>query len=170
MLTMRDRLGRLKGLKVAIVGDIAHSRVARSNIRGLLKMGARVIVCAPPTLIPREAESLGVEVTNRLDDAIAKADVVMMLRLQRERMNEALIPSLREYSELFGLTRERLKKGRPDILIMHPGPVNRGVEIAPEVVDGPFSVVLDQVTNGVAVRMAVIYLLCGGEAEREAAD
>jgi aspartate carbamoyltransferase catalytic subunit len=167
LLTMRDHRGRIEGLRVAIIGDIKHSRVARSNIWGLRKLGAEVTLCGPPTLIPMEVEALGVRVTHDLGDAIADADVIMALRLQHERMQGGYIPSLREYTERFGLTPARLESARPNPLIMHPGPVNRGVEISPDVVDGPYSVVMDQVTNGVAVRMAVIYLLCGGEAETE---
>ena len=169
LFTMRERLGRLEGLTVAIVGDIAHSRVARSNIWGLRHMGAKVILCGPPTLIPLGAEALGAAITHDLDEALEAADVVMALRIQKERQDQCLIPSTREYAERFGITRVRLRKARPDILIMHPGPVNRGVEMAPDVVDGPYSVVLDQVANGVAVRMAVIYLLFGGEGASEAA-
>lgn len=169
MFTMRERLGRIEGLTVAIVGDVTHSRVARSNIWGLTRMGARVILCGPPTLIPPGIEATGARVTHDLDEALGAADVVMALRIQKERQDQCLIPSTREYAALFGITRARLRKARPDILIMHPGPVNRGVEMAPDVVDGPHSVVLDQVANGVAVRMAVIYLLFGGEGGSEAA-
>ncbi|HUG37112.1 MAG TPA: hypothetical protein VML54_09200, partial [Candidatus Limnocylindrales bacterium] len=156
--------GHLDGLSVAIVGDVAHSRVARSNIHAMRKMGMTVTVAGPPTLIPAACPELGVKVSHRLDEAIAHADVIMMLRLQHERMLAGLIPSLREYSRLWGLSLERLRQCRPDVVIMHPGPVNRGVELSPEVADGPYSVILDQVTNGVAVRMAVLYLLAGSRA------
>lgn len=159
MMTIRECKGRLEGLTVLIVGDIAHSRVARSNIWGLTKMGARVIVCGPPTLIPPDMESLGVEVCCRVEKVIPEADVIMVLRLQKERMQQMLLPSLREYSIFYGINAERLKKARKDVTIMHPGPINRGVEISPDVADGPHSVILDQVTNGVAVRMALLYLL-----------
>jgi aspartate carbamoyltransferase catalytic subunit len=162
LLTIRDRRGHLDGLSVAIVGDIAHSRVARSNIWGMRTMGMTVRVAGPPTLIPAGIEELGVKVAPRLEDAIRDADVIMMLRLQHERMSQSYVPSLREYSRLYGLSLERLRDARPDVLIMHPGPVNRGVEMAPEVADGPYSVILNQVKNGVAVRMAVLYLLLGG--------
>jgi aspartate carbamoyltransferase catalytic subunit len=163
LLTIRERRPTLAGLKVAIVGDIQHSRVARSNIFAMQTMGMRVRVCGPPTLLPRYVESLGVEKTLQVEAAIADADVVMMLRIQRERMGSGFFPTLREYSKLFGLNLERLKKARPDVLIMHPGPINRGVEIAPEVADGPYSLILDQVENGLAVRMALLYLLTGGQ-------
>ena len=163
-LTMRQRKGRLKGLRVAIVGDILHSRVARSNLWLLAKMGASVILCGPPTLIPPGIEAMA-PVTYRIDEAVEGADVVMMLRIQMERMSGAFFPTTREYHRYFGLTEERVRRARKDVLVMHPGPMNRGVEIASEVADGPFSVILDQVTNGVAVRMAVLYLLLGGGAE-----
>jgi len=163
LLTIREKKGHLDGLKVAIVGDIAHSRVARSNIYGMRKMGMTVTVAGPPTLIPPGVEELGVKVAHRLEEAIRDVDVVMMLRLQQERMQAALIPSLREYARLWGLTLERLAAAREDVLIMHPGPVNRGVELAPEVADSRYSVILDQVANGVAVRMALLYLLIGGK-------
>jgi aspartate carbamoyltransferase catalytic subunit len=162
LLTIREKKGHLEGLHVAIVGDVAHSRVARSNIHGMRRMGMTVTVAGPPTLIPPACPELGVKVSHRLEEAIAGADVVMMLRLQHERMHSGLIPSLREYSRVWGLSRERLRQCRADVLVMHPGPVNRGIEIAPEVADGEFSVILDQVANGVAVRMAVLYLLAGG--------
>jgi aspartate carbamoyltransferase catalytic subunit len=163
-LTMRQRKGRLKGLRVAIVGDILHSRVARSNLLLLTRMGASVVLCGPPTLIPPGIGSLA-PVTYRIDEAVEGADVVMMLRIQLERMSGGFFPTTREYFRLFGLTEERARRAKKDVLIMHPGPMNRGVEIASEVADGPFSVILDQVTNGVAVRMAVLYLLLGGSAE-----
>ena len=163
-LTMRQRKGRLKGLRVAIVGDILHSRVARSNLWLLAKMGASVVLCGPPTLIPPGIEAMA-PVTYRIDEAVEGADVVMMLRIQMERMSGAFFPTTREYHRYFGLTEERVRRAKKDVLVMHPGPMNRGVEIASEVADGPFSVILDQVTNGVAVRMAVLYLLLGGSAE-----
>jgi aspartate carbamoyltransferase catalytic subunit len=166
-LTMRQRKGRLKGLRVAIVGDILHSRVARSNLWLLSKMGVSVVLCGPPTLVPPGIESLA-PVTYRIDEAVEGADVVMMLRLQMERMSGGFFPTTREYFRHFGLTEERVRRARKDVLVMHPGPMNRGVEIASEVADGPYSVILDQVTNGVAVRMAVLYLLLGGSAEAAA--
>ena len=162
LFTIREKLGRLEGLKAAIIGDIAHSRVARSNIHGMQKMGIEVRVAGPRTMLPRFIERLGVEVFTNLDRAIAEVDVIMMLRLQIERQQAGLFPSLREYSRLFGLTVERLKGAKPDVLIMHPGPINRGVEIAPDVADGPYSLILNQVENGLAVRMALLYLLVGG--------
>jgi aspartate carbamoyltransferase catalytic subunit len=162
LLTIRQHRGHLEGLSVAIVGDIAHSRVARSNIAGMRTMGMAVTVAGPPTLIPPGVEELGVKVARRLEDAIRDVDVIMMLRLQQERMTAHHVPSLREYSRLYGLSLDRLRGARDDVLIMHPGPVNRGVEMAPEVADGPYSVILDQVANGVAVRMAVLFLLVGG--------
>ena len=163
MLTLRDKFGKIAGLKVAICGDVLHSRVARSNIWGLTKLGAEVAVCGPPTLVPREIRELGVTVLPRIEDAIAWADALNILRLQLERMEKGYIPSLREYNRVFGVTVERLEKAPKDLLIMHPGPMNRGVEIDSAVADGPHSVILPQVTNGVAVRMAVLYLLAGGK-------
>ena len=160
-LTIRQKKGRLEGLRVAIVGDLLHSRVARSNVWLLTKMGARVVLCAPPTLVPPGIESLA-PVTFHIDDAVEDADAIMMLRLQQERMTGGYFPTVREYHARFGLTEARVKRARRDVLILHPGPMNRGVEIASEVADGPYSVILDQVTNGVAVRMAVLYLLLGG--------
>ena len=164
LLTIREKKGHLEGLNVTIVGDVMHSRVARSDIHGMKTMGMTVTVAGPPTLIPPACQELGVKVSHRLDEAIAHADVVMMLRLQHERMQAGLIPSVREYSRVWGLGLDKLEHCRPDVLIMHPGPVNRGVELSPEVADGPYSVILDQVTNGVAVRMAVLYLLAGSKA------
>ena len=161
LLTIREKRGHLEGLSVAIVGDIAHSRVARSNIAGMRKMGMSVTVAGPPTLIPPGVEELGVKVARRLEDALRDVDVIMMLRLQQERMTANYIPSLREYSRLYGLSLDKLRGARDDVLIMHPGPVNRGIEMAPEVADGPYSVILEQVANGVAVRMAILYLLSG---------
>lgn len=162
LFTIREKLGRLEGLKAAIIGDIAHSRVARSNIYGMQKMGMEVRVSGPRTMLPRFIERLGVEVFTNLDRAIAEVDVIMMLRLQTERQQAGLFPSLREYSRLFGLSGERLKAAKSNVLIMHPGPINRGVEIAPDVADGPYSLILNQVENGLAVRMALLYLLAGG--------
>ena len=164
LLTIREKKGHLEGLNVTIVGDVMHSRVARSDIHGMKTMGMTVTVAGPPTLIPPACPELGVKVSHRLDEAIAHADVIMMLRLQHERMQAGLIPSVREYSRVWGLGLDKLEQCRPDVLIMHPGPVNRGVELSPEVADGPYSVILDQVTNGVAVRMAVLYLLAGSKA------
>ena len=166
LLTIRRALGGLKGRTVTIVGDIAHSRVARSNIFGLQKLGAKVRVCGPRTLIPLGVEALGVEVHDQLESGIRDADVVMMLRIQKERLNRGghFFPTSREYSRLYGLNRDKLSRwARKDVVIMHPGPVNRGVELEPEIADGEWSVILDQVENGVAVRMAVLYLVLGGE-------
>jgi aspartate carbamoyltransferase catalytic subunit len=162
LLTLRDHFGRLEGLKVCICGDVLHSRVARSNIWGLRTMGAQVAVCGPRSLLPSAVESMGVHVFRRIEEAIEWADALNILRLQLERMQAGYIPSLREYNRVFGVTREKLDRAPRDILIMHPGPMNRGVEIDSDVADGPHSVILDQVTNGVAVRMAVLYLLAGG--------
>ena len=167
--TIRERKGQLAGLKVAIIGDLLHSRVLRSNIYLLTKMGANVWVCGPPTLIPTDVARFGVHATSDVDAAVRDADVVMLLRIQLERMEGAYFPSLREYFNVFGMTEARLKGARPDVMIMHPGPMNRGVEISSEVADGPYSVILDQVANGVAVRMAVLYLLAGGAEHEEAA-
>jgi aspartate carbamoyltransferase catalytic subunit len=161
--TMMERKGRLSGLRVAIVGDLAHSRVLRSNALLLVKMGADVRVCGPATLVPPGLDRLGVRVFRFLDAAIEGADVVMMLRVQYERMHGLFLPSVREYFTEFGLTPLRLERAAPDVIVMHPGPMNRGVEIDSAVADGPWSVILDQVANGVAVRMAVLYLLAGGE-------
>jgi aspartate carbamoyltransferase catalytic subunit len=162
MMTIRSKKGRIEGLQVAIVGDIAHSRVARSNILGLTRMGARVAVAGPATMIPREVGRMGVSVHTRIEDAIRGADIVMMLRIQTEREKQSIFPSLREYAQYFSLNRRNIDLARPDALIMHPGPMNRGVEISPDIADGPRSIILDQVTNGVAVRMALLYLLTGG--------
>jgi aspartate carbamoyltransferase catalytic subunit len=163
LYTLREKKRAFKGLRLAIVGDIAHSRVARSNIYALTKLGAEVRVIGPPTMMPLEVERLGVKVFYDLDEGLRGVDVIMMLRLQLERQGIALFPSIREYSRLYCLTPERVKLAAPDALVMHPGPINRGVEIAPEVADSVSSVILDQVTNGVAVRMAVLYLLSGGK-------
>ena len=163
LMTIREKKGHLEGLNVTIVGDITHSRVARSDIYGMRKMGITVTVAGPPTLIPAQCQELGVKVSHRLEEAIAHADVIVMLRLQHERMQGGFIPSLREYSRVWGLSLAKLDHCRPDVLIMHPGPVNRGVELAPEVADSAYSVILDQVSNGVAVRMAVLYMLAGSK-------
>jgi aspartate carbamoyltransferase catalytic subunit len=165
LLTLRDHFKRLDGLKVCIVGDVLHSRVARSNIWGLKKVGAEVAVCGPRSLLPNAIDELEVEVFNRVEDAIDWADALNVLRLQLERMQGGYIPSLREYNRVFGVSRERLERAPRDLVILHPGPMNRGVEIDSDVADGPFSVILDQVTNGIAVRMAVLYLLSGGRPE-----
>ncbi|RMH56357.1 MAG: aspartate carbamoyltransferase catalytic subunit [Candidatus Hydrogenedentota bacterium] len=157
--TMREHLGELKGRKVVIVGDILHSRVARSNIHGLQKLGVKVTLVGPPSLVPREFSRLGVEIEYDFDRALAGADVVMMLRIQKERMMGAFFPSIGEYHRFYGLNRQRLALAKPDCLVMHPGPINRGVEIDSDVADGPQSVICEQVTNGVAVRMAILYLL-----------
>ena len=161
LYTIREKREKIAGLHVAIIGDILFSRVARSNIFGLLKLGARVTLVGPSTLVPREFEKLGVEVSHEIDDVLPKVDVVNLLRIQHERQRREYFPGLGEYIRLFGLTKERAKLLKPDCLIMHPGPINRGVEIDSEVADGLQSVILDQVTNGLAVRMAVLYL-CGG--------
>ncbi len=163
LLTIRDKKGTISGQTIAIIGDIAHSRVARSNIWALTKMGARVLVAGPTTMIPHDLDKLGVEVFCHPREVIPEADVIMMLRIQLERQGEMLLPSLREYSQVFGLDEKKLSDAKPDVLIMHPGPINRGVEISPSVADGPYSVILDQVNNGVAVRMALLFLLIGGE-------
>ncbi len=160
--TLREHLGELKDKKIVIVGDIMHSRVARSNIWGLQKLGARVAVVGPPTLIPRQIEEMGVEVSYDLIGALKDADAVNMLRIQREREKFSLFPSLKEYSKLFGLNSDKLKLLSPNVIVMHPGPINRGVELASNVADGPNSVILEQVTNGLAVRMAVLFLVTGG--------
>jgi len=165
LFTIREKKKRIEGLNVAIVGDIAHSRVARSDIYALTKMGAKVTLAGPPTLIPVEAEKLGVDVSYNFENVIEKADVIIMLRIQLERIKENLFPSHREYAKFFGLDSKKIKKAKKDILIMHPGPVNRGIELAPEVADSPYSVILEQVTNGIAVRMAMLYLLLGGKEE-----
>ena len=167
IFTLREKYKKLEGLKTVIVGDILHSRVARSNIWGFLAMGAEVAVCGPTTLIPVEIDKMGVEVFSDLDKALEGRDVVMGLRIQLERQKGGLLPSLREYTNLFGITKDRLKRLNKNFTIMHPGPINRGIEITPEVADGPYSVILDQVTNGVAIRMAILYLLSGGEKKVE---
>jgi aspartate carbamoyltransferase catalytic subunit len=164
MMTIRAKKGSIENLKVAIVGDIAHSRVARSNIYGLKKMGAQVTVAGPATMIPRDIEQMGVSVHSSLDEAIKEVDVIMMLRIQIERQHQNIFPSLREYAQRFCLSKKNISLAKKDVLVMHPGPINRGVEISPDIADGPYSVILDQVTNGVAVRMALLYLLTGGKA------
>jgi aspartate carbamoyltransferase catalytic subunit len=163
LLTVEEAKGRLDGLKVAIIGDIAHSRVARSDILAFTKMGSQVTVAGPATMLPPYLESLGARISYSLEEAVEGADVIMMLRLQLERMGQMFLATLREYSRFFGLAPRHLQLAKPDVIIMHPGPLNRGVEISPEVADGSHSVILEQVTNGVAVRMAMLYLLIGGE-------
>jgi aspartate carbamoyltransferase catalytic subunit len=160
--TIRERKGRIDGLKIAIVGDLLHSRVLRSNVHLLTKLGANVWVSGPRTLVPVGLDKFGVTVSTSVDEAVAAADVIMMLRIQQERMHGAFFPSVREYFQTFGMTPARVANAKDDVIIMHPGPMNRGVEIASEVADGPYSVILEQVANGVAVRMAVLYLLAGG--------
>jgi aspartate carbamoyltransferase catalytic subunit len=163
MLTIKERKGKISGLKVAIIGDIEHSRVARSNIYGLSKMGAQIVLAGPATMLPRNIEQMGVDVYTNLKDAIIDADVVMMLRIQLERQKQSIFPSLREYSQHYCLNRNNIKLARKDVIVMHPGPINRGVEISPDIADDPsYSVILDQVNKGVAVRMALLYLLTGG--------
>ena len=162
LMTVREKKGKISGLHISIIGDISHSRVARSNIIGFTKMGAKVLLAGPPTMIPKDVESLGASVTYNVDEAICNADVIMMLRIQKERQKSFLFSTEREYSKVYGLTKKSVETARSDVLIMHPGPVNRGVEIAYEVVDDPHSIILDQVTNGVAVRMALLYLVSGG--------
>ena len=165
LLTLRDRFGDLKGRRICIVGDVLHSRVARSNIAGLTKLGAEVAVCGPRSLLPNAIGEMGVTVFDRVEEAIEWADALNILRLQLERMELGYIPSLREYNRVFGVTRARLERAPRELCILHPGPMNRGVEIDSDVADGPHSVILEQVTNGVAVRMAVLYLLSGGKPE-----
>lgn len=166
LLTIRDHRGRIEGLKVCIVGDVLHSRVARSNVFGLLALGAEVAVCGPRTLLPVGIEEMGVSVFTRIEEAIEWADVLNVLRLQLERMQGGFVPSLREYNRIYGVSRARLEAAPRDVLVLHPGPMNRGVEIDSDVADGPHSVILNQVTNGVAVRMAVLYLLAGGAPDK----
>ena len=168
--TILESKRRLDGLKVVIAGDLLHSRVFRSNVRLLTKMGSKVVVTGPPTLIPPAVEQLGATVSPTMEQALVDADVVMMLRVQQERMEAAFFPSVREYFRLYGLTAERLERARPDVILMHPGPMNRGLEIDSSVADGNFSVILDQVTNGVAVRMAVLYLLAGASGTEESGN
>ena len=159
IFTIRQHRDKIAGLTVALVGDILHSRVARSNIWGLKKLGARVIVCGPSTLIPTHVERLGVEVSNNLDEILGQCDCINLLRIQFERQRSAFFPSIREYAHFFGMNGDRIRRAKSDVLILAPGPINRGVEITPEVADGPHSVILDQVTNGLVIRMACLYLL-----------
>jgi aspartate carbamoyltransferase catalytic subunit len=161
MFTLQEKFGRIEGLKVGIIGDILHSRVARSNIWGLIKLGAKVTVCGPATLMPRGIETLGVEVCYDLKKVLKQSDAVIALRLQKERQQDKFLPSMREYSRLFGINQAKLNEGSDHLIVMHPGPTNRGVELSADVADGKQSVILDQVTNGVAVRMAVLYLVLG---------
>ena len=162
LMTVKEHKGKIKGLKVAIIGDISHSRVAHSDIIGFSKMGANVFVSGPATLIPKKVSRLGAKVCTTIEEAVNNADVVMPLRIQKERQSDPLIPSFREYAAFFGINRQILQVAKPDALVMHPGPINRGVELAPDVADGSQSVILDQVTNGVAIRMALMYLVLGG--------
>ena len=164
LYTMREKKGRIEGLKVAIIGDIAHSRVARSNIFALRHFDTEIVCSGPPTMMPPYLEDLGVKVEYDINKAVKNADIIMVLRIQKERGGVSYIPSIKEYSTIYGLKAEQVKKAKKDVIIMHPGPMNRGIEIAGEVADGPYSVILDQVENGVAVRMAILYLLTGGEA------
>ena len=166
MYTLREKMGSLKGKTISIVGDISHSRVALSNIYGLKTMGAHVILCGPSTLIPKDIEKLGVEVVYDIDECIQRSDVLNILRIQLERQKSGLFPSLREYHLKYGITLERLEKRKKDLIIMHPGPINRGIELDGEVADSDISVILEQVTNGVAVRMAILYLLSGKKIEK----
>ncbi|MDB6052853.1 MAG: aspartate carbamoyltransferase [Verrucomicrobiales bacterium] len=167
--TIRERKGRIDGLNVTILGDILYSRVARSNIWALTKLGAKVTLCGPPTLVPREFEKMNCRVTYNVEEAIRDADIINLLRIQHERQRKTMFPSLAEYSSLFGLTKARMERTKPDVLIMHPGPINRGVEIDSDVADGSRSVILEQVTNGLAVRMAVLFLVNGGKGPSEVA-
>ena len=168
MMSLQEKFGKLKNLKIAIIGDICHSRVALSNIFGLKKMGAEVALCGPPHLIPRGIEELGVEINNDIDEVIEWADALNVLRIQRERMGVGIIPSIREYRNHFGITLERLAHHKKELVIMHPGPINRGVEIDSSIADGEQAIILDQVLNGVAVRMSILYLLLGHEEEMKA--
>ena len=168
LMTIRENKEGINGLRIAIIGDISHSRVARSNCIGFTKLGAEVILSGPQTMIPKGIETLGVSVENDVEDAICDADVIMMLRIQKERQKSFLFPSEREYARVYGLSNKRLANAKDNVLIMHPGPINRGVEIAPEVADGPYSIILDQVTNGVAVRMALLYVVEGGTRNADA--
>jgi aspartate carbamoyltransferase catalytic subunit len=165
--TILEKKGKIAGLNVTILGDILYSRVARSNIWALLKLGARVTLCGPSTLVPRLFEQMGCRVTYNVEEAIADADVINLLRIQHERQRKTMFPSIGEYTTLFGLNRSRFERCKPDVLIMHPGPINRGVEISSEIADGERSVVLEQVTNGLAVRMAVLFLVNGGKGPQE---
>ncbi|NLA74023.1 MAG: aspartate carbamoyltransferase catalytic subunit [Deltaproteobacteria bacterium] len=170
MYTIKEKKGRINGLKVVIVGDISHSRVARSNIIGLKKMGAEVTISGPPTMIPHDISALGVEVINNPAEAIINQDVIMVLRVQLERQNRTLFPSIKEYANYFGISEKTLRKANEDAIIMHPGPVNWGVELSPRLGDSPCSVILDQVSNGVAIRMALLYLLVGGARNEETSN
>ncbi len=170
MLTIKEKKGKIEGLKVVIIGDIAHSRVARSNIIGLKKMGAEVTISGPPTMIPHNVEAFDVEVINNPSEAIIDKDVIMILRIQLERQSKNLFPGLREYTNFFGINEKTLRKAKEEAIIMHPGPINRGVELSSQVADSPYSVILDQVSNGVAVRMALLYLLIGGARSEEIAN
>ena len=163
MFTIKEKFGRIEGLNISIVGDILHSRVARSNIWGLVKMGANVTLCGPSTLMPMGIEKLGVKINYDIDEVIKESDVVMLLRIQKERQRDKYLPSIREYAKVFGINQKRLEHAKKDLVIMHPGPTNRGVELSAEIADGQRSVILDQVTNGVAVRMAILYLLLGAK-------
>ena len=165
--TIREKKGRIEGLNVTILGDILYSRVARSNIWAMTRLGAKVTLCGPSTLVPRVFEQMGCRVTHNVEEAIADADIINLLRIQHERQRKAMFPSIGEYSSLFGLDKARLAKTKPDVLIMHPGPINRGVEIESEIADGARSVILEQVTNGLAVRMAVLFLVNGGQGPQE---
>lgn len=167
VFTMQEKKGEIKGLNVTILGDIQYSRVARSNIWALLKLGANVTLCGPSTLVPRHFEEIGCRVTHKLEEAIADADIINLLRIQHERQRQTSFPSIGEYTSLFGLTKSRLESTKSDVLIMHPGPINRGVEIDSDIADGDRSVILQQVTNGLAVRMAVLYLVTGGKGSHE---
>ena len=167
IFTMREKKGSLKGKRVLIVGDIAHSRVARSNIWGLKKLGAKVTVVGPKTLLPKDIEKMGVAASSDLEEEIKGADIINVLRIQLERQKKCLFPSLDEYIKFFGINSERMKKAKRDVIIMHPGPINRGIELSSEVADGPYNVILDQVTNGVAIRMAILFLLLGGKSAEE---
>jgi len=167
LMSLKQKLGTIAGKKVIIIGDILHSRVARSNIWGLKKMGAEVSVCGPPTLIPYKMEDMGIKVFYNLNEALADKDVIYVLRIQKERQEGGLLPSLREYIKIYGITPERLKNAKKDVVIMHPGPINRGIELDPRIADGKHSIILNQVTNGVAVRMAILYLLSGGEGDED---
>jgi aspartate carbamoyltransferase catalytic subunit len=165
--TIRERKGKIEGLNVTILGDILYSRVARSNIWALTKLGARVTLCGPATLVPRVFERMGCRVTYNVDEAIADADIIHLLRIQHERQRQTMFPGIGEYTSHFGLTRARLARTKPEALIMHPGPINRGVEIDSEIADSARSLILDQVTNGLAVRMAVLFLINGGKGPQE---
>lgn len=170
MFTVLEKKKRIEGLKISFIGDILHSRVARSNMWGLTKLGAQVTVCAPKTLLPRDVEKLGVRATTSLEEAVKGADVVNLLRIQMERQDQSFFPSIREYATAYQINSDVLKHAKEDVLIMHPGPVNRGIEITSDVVDGPYSVILDQVTHGLAVRMAILYLVCGASGETAAEE